>query len=275
MTSKNVSSVSEYLEFIEKDSISNVLYRGQKYEGGLIPGLFRAFPNYSVNKLLSVEKELLHKLKTYGARKLTREYDNPWYLLSEAQHFGLRTRLLDWTTNPLVALWFACSTSPSLNRTYVYTFSYDEGNIVSENSNPFETKGITVYQPKLYHERVEAQCGWFTVHEPIKKVNGHYMNMEEQIPNQINEIIISGLEKKKIMRELDRCSVNEKTMYPELSGLCSYINHLLVDKVVQEQELRARADRESRDLQLEAEYKALSSIKKISDTLHSAVLLLS
>jgi hypothetical protein len=38
---------------------------------------------------------------------------NDLQLLAELQHFGIRTRLIDVTSNPMTALWFACQPSPA------------------------------------------------------------------------------------------------------------------------------------------------------------------
>ncbi|MCA3912699.1 FRG domain-containing protein [Vibrio vulnificus] len=249
-----IESLSKYLEFVEKVSTQNVLFRGQHYENGLRPGLFRTFPEYSVEQMLDLEDSLLNKLKIDGATKLTREYDSSWYLLSEAQHFGLKTRLLDWTTNPLVALWFSCHGAKGIGSTYVFAFNFKEDQIADLTSNPFETKGIKVFQPKIYHSRVEAQSGWFTIHEPKKMKSKEFVAIDNDPSLDITKVEISGLNRQSILNELDRCSINEKSIYPDLAGLCSHLNYLLIDKVRVRNEQLIDAKREYESLKYSSEY---------------------
>jgi hypothetical protein len=73
-------------------------YRGQPQDWPLLPKLFR--PPNTVEKVKTVELELLHRFKNESPYLLPSKPDNDWGWLSLGQHFRLPTRLLDWTAIP-------------------------------------------------------------------------------------------------------------------------------------------------------------------------------
>ena len=64
---------------------------------------------------------------------------NDWEWLALAQHYGLPTRLLDWSRNPLVAAFFAVKEeSETDSAIYILESKKYPISIEEENKNPFE-----------------------------------------------------------------------------------------------------------------------------------------
>ena len=104
-----ITNISEYISTIKdiRDKLlsegrsERLFFRGQcNANWDIRPSIFR-------NSLISVEEEMIEKATSrvpYEFANCNTAFDE----LTKLQHYGLPTRLLDVTLNPLVALYFAC-----------------------------------------------------------------------------------------------------------------------------------------------------------------------
>lgn len=189
-----INSLTEFINVIqllqEKSEYSDAeyVYRGMTdYSWELIPSIARgmqgtdSLENQMVSEMITLRPEEFNTLSNFD-------------LLAKLQHFGIPTRLLDFSSNPLVALFFACKDSnnaiPTIarvicaNDTSYYTnidiieaicgsYKYDDykgiyiDDLLSERINLVRYQHACLFtlmaKPKYISERIKRQSAVFMV----------------------------------------------------------------------------------------------------------------
>lgn len=187
-------SFDEFLEIFKNYTNGGInYYRGQSdYSWDITPGLARNKNIKSIENLLAVENKLIQQFeKCVQDKKLTilipilnGSYDKSWIFLMAAQHYGLPTRLLDFSHDRFTALEFAVADIQHLNKDgvlIIYNNAEDkQENINSEFlKNPFlQTHNSFFFQAPSIKVSSENEFNYSESRKSIQRSKFLYRNTE-------------------------------------------------------------------------------------------------
>jgi len=208
-------------------------YRGHTcYDYELVPSLFRFHGG------LEKERELFNEfVKFIKTIDVGYDYDD-WYILFNMQHFGIPTRLLDWTEVFGIAAFFAVTGNTDgpcifvLNPEMLNTQSGEPLIIGVPNEYNFEYKKrfwfgypeAVIYPkaitPVTYSNlRIQRQRGTFTIHGNCEDP------LEELRPDCVIKIVLKDKAPGEAKQYLRDFNLNMFSLFPDTQGLTTYIRH--------------------------------------------------
>lgn len=217
-----IRNVSDFLAAINSED--NTFYRGQAdYIWGLEPSISRInSPDHCYNMMLrnwkEVENHLIREFKKFSVPYLNVEPKNEYDWLIHAQHHGLPTRLLDLTTNPLKALFFAIESRDEWAKDGS-VYMMNPKSISPDTENIHFGEKIQFLRSAHINVRIAAQEGAFLLY-PLDESNlDRFGEVKNIYVNSLTKLKIPFECKPVFERELNKLGINHRTIYPGLDGI--------------------------------------------------------
>ena len=166
------------------------------------------------------------------------ETENEWWALG--QHYGLATPLLDWTTSPFVAAYFAFANegSPQTRKRAVFAVQPGFFKVHSKKTAQTHTGSdrppiVEIVKPLSDdNPRLVNQGGLFTRSPetvPLAQwISDNHTNVEKNI---LIKITIPNKDRNEALRSLNRMNVNHVSLFPDLYVASKFCNlDLKIDK---------------------------------------------
>jgi len=196
---------------------SRFIFRGQSNSDWELKSSFdRLFDNVQVaNEILNEFKQDCEKYDFYNSIIL----NDSMSIMALGQHFGLPTRLLDWSFSPYIAAFFAFS-DINLNNYNCEHVAIWSIHLQDEIFN--QELGLEIINIKqVGNHRLRNQDGLFTylkssdrdLEQFIKK-----LTYERDTP-VLRKILIRKSEMAIALNDLDAMGINNLRIYPDLSGI--------------------------------------------------------
>lgn len=241
-----IEKLSEFMDYIEKLPNEFTISRGQKQDYDLLPGALRLDKNGNLKYPRQSVAYFLEEFKVNSHNYMT----TPWDIKSNyewmvyAQHYGLPTRLLDFTYSHIISLMFAVESAfedseeevedavvwflnpLKLNNKHcsiskIITLSDSEHNQLDDFNGPIVVNG------RKLNERIDAQNGVFVYFQNESSALNKMIKDEEIL----RKVVIKKEFKKDILASLYTMGIGISQIYPELSSVVKDI--LIKDNIKQ------------------------------------------
>lgn len=231
-------SLVEFIDHVSRLSEawqSDLWFRGQADAAwALTPGLYRADTTHG--ELLLREEFKRRGLQLLPEKPPTNDWE--WYFLM--QHYGMPTRLLDWSDGGLFGLYFALRKNDGNRDAAVWALDpYWLNKVTGSQEVIFFAPEVTIdaylptrdeaelpplpvaLEPPHLLRRIAVQRSCFTLHggrpdslEDILATHG-----EGSTGLRLEKIIIPSAAVPALRRDLSRCGIVETSVFPDLDGL--------------------------------------------------------
>ncbi|MBW2740615.1 MAG: FRG domain-containing protein [Deltaproteobacteria bacterium] len=227
---EDLSDFEEWIDIVSKKS-KTVVFRGQRKYWPLLPSINRN--NNLPESILTVEKELLNTFKKEAPPCLHLKPKSNWDWLVVGQHHGLPTRILDWSKDPLVALWFAIENYKKADsEPEVWALRVNDEDVIKslDNTRPFQGTRSKLFETDFQIPRVKQQQGCFILFKYIEKQEIGFVRLERNsylrgkiekirffkrlVPDLLEQLIQKGYSRSFLFPDIDEVakSVKEKVL---------------------------------------------------------------
>lgn len=219
-----IASAADALRYLYGLSLNqtDLRFRGQAYyKWDVIPSIHR-YSDFKRYQTVVHEKFLLDERPSKPSPPLTHtEFELEWLMVS--QHYSVPTRLLDWSSDILIALYFAC---------YDLKYMQEDGAVFVCNQNEYpvfktynkrakENQTLSFVNTNVINPRMRLQSGSFMMwgHSPLDESTHDSYDLwkyHQSLKRKffLEKIRIRSSQKKSILQELDEIySINNDNIF--------------------------------------------------------------